>query len=262
MCPQTADALPVDARILVAGCGTGRQAAALALAYPDATLTAIDISQASIDYAEKQCRSLGLHRIEFRKLDLYEAAQLVRPFDAIFCAGVLHHLPDPERGLEVLASMLRPGGVMNIAVYTKIARLFIAGARKFVADLAATPVSDDLLREARRRFLDSPDQPLMNSITWGPEFGTLIGVYDLLLHRHEDPFDIPRIEQALQRARLKILSIVLPSPLHQAQYDAMFPQDPGRRDFRAWAIFEARHPRAFAGMCQFWCRSEDGKDPS
>src|SRR5207253_998799 len=123
ICPRRAQNLPAEARMLIAGCGTGRQAAALAWAYPDAAVTAIDISQASLDYAVRQCAALGIDGIEFRKLDLRDAAQLGRPFDVIFCAGVLHHLPDPERGLAALAGVLRPDGVMNVAVYSRIARL-------------------------------------------------------------------------------------------------------------------------------------------
>jgi hypothetical protein len=142
---------------------------------------------------------------------------------------------------------------MNIAVYTRVARLFIAAARSFIRDLADQPMSDDLLREVRRRFLDRPDHPLMASISSGPEFGTLAGIHDLLLHRHEDPFDIPRIERALAGCGLDLLSFQLPTPFYEAQYAAMFPGDPKRRDFESWRAFEVRFPRVFAGMAQFWC---------
>src|SRR5262249_7028917 len=48
--PDGPDCLPVDAKILIAGCGTGRQAVRHALEYPDAALTAIDVSEASLHY--------------------------------------------------------------------------------------------------------------------------------------------------------------------------------------------------------------------
>ena len=263
ICAVAAQSLPIDARMLIAGCGTGRQAAALAAAYPDVSVTAIDISQASLDYAASQCAALGVREIEFRRLDLHDADELGRQFDVIFCAGVLHHLPDPERGLEAVTRALRPGGVINIAVYTRVARLFIAGARSFIRDLAERPTSDDVLREARRRFLDQPEHPLLGAIAAGPEFPTLAGIHDLLLHRHEDPFDIPRIERALQRCGLRLLSFDLPTPFYEAQYAAMFPGDPKRCDFESWRAFEVRFPRVFAGMCQFWShKPQDGSAPS
>jgi SAM-dependent methyltransferase len=252
--PDAAEPLPARGSMLVAGCGTGRQAAALAAAYPDMAVTAIDISQPSLDYAAAQCAALGVSGIDFRRLDLHDASALGRQFDVIFCAGVLHHLPAPERGLEAITRVLRPGGVMNIAVYTRIARLFIAAARSFIADLAGQPVTDDLLREVRRRFLERPEHPLMSAIALGPEFPTLCGIYDLLLHEHEDPFDIPRIERALDRAGLRLLSFQLPTPSYEARYAAMFPADPSHQDFGSWQAFEVRFPRVFAGMCQFWCQ--------
>jgi hypothetical protein len=146
---------------------------------------------------------------------------------------------------------------MNIAVYSRIARLLIGGARRFIGDLAQKPVTDDLFREVRRRFLDRPEHPLLEAITWGPEFATLAGIHDLLLHRHEDPFDVPRVERALRRVGLRLLTLVLSTPLHVARYNAMFPGDLKRRDFNSWQAFEARYPRAFAGMYQFWCSKDE-----
>ena len=70
------------------------------------------------------------------------------------------------------------------------------------------------------------------------DFATLAGTYDLLLHRHEDPFDIKRIERALDQAGLRMLSFDLPLPPVAARYDAMFPDDPKHRDIKSWARFE------------------------
>jgi hypothetical protein len=58
--PSASRDLPVDAKILIPGCGTGRQAAIVASKYPDATVTAIDISEASLDYGRRQCAALGI----------------------------------------------------------------------------------------------------------------------------------------------------------------------------------------------------------
>ncbi len=224
--------------------------------YPDATVTAIDISEASLDYARRQCNVLGIEGLQFRKLDLYDVAQLGQRFDAIHCAGVLHHLPDPERGLGALADVLRHGGLMNIMVYSRFARLSIVGARTFISDLAQQPVSDDLLREVRRRFLERMAHPVAAKIMRSKDFTTLAGTHDLLLHRHEDPFDIPRIERALQRFGLRLLSFQFPSPTAAARYDAMFPSDTKHRDIKSWHAFEMREPGLFAGMYRFWCRKD------
>jgi ubiquinone/menaquinone biosynthesis C-methylase UbiE len=114
--PEGPNNFPTDAKILNAGCGTGRETAVIALKYPEATITAIDVSEPSLHYARTRCSALGIRQIKFLKLDLHNIAELNQKFDAIFCSGVLHHLPNPERGLNVLTSVLRPGGVMNIMV--------------------------------------------------------------------------------------------------------------------------------------------------
>jgi ubiquinone/menaquinone biosynthesis C-methylase UbiE len=251
-----AQGVPVDANMLIAGCGTGRQAAIVASQYPDATVTAIDVSEASLAYARRQCAKLGIDRVQFRKLDLYDVAQLGQRFDAIHCSGVLHHLPDPERGLGALTDVLQPWGIMNINVYSRIGRLVVAGARTFIRDLVQQRVTDDLLREVRRRFLEGPQHPLVSQIIHAQDFVTLAGTYDLLLHRHEDPFDIPRIERALKGFGLRLLSFELPTPSATARYDAMFPSDPKHRDINSWQAFEKREPWVFAGLYKFWCRKD------
>jgi 2-polyprenyl-3-methyl-5-hydroxy-6-metoxy-1,4-benzoquinol methylase len=248
-----AKALPVEASMLIAGCGTGRHAASIALHYPDATITAIDVSEASLEYAYRQCAALGVANVRFLNLDLHDVADLGERFHAVHCAGVLHHLPDPERGLQILADVLHPGGVMHIMVYNRYQRLMIRGARAFLtSDLLQEPVSDDLLRRARQRFLQQPEHPAAAYVMNSPDFATLAGTHDLLLHRHEDPFDIGRIERALDRAGLRILSFHLPSPVIAARYDAMFPGDPRHCDIRSFARFELSEPSMLANYI-FWC---------
>jgi len=254
--PSAAQDIPIAANMLIAGCGTGRQAAKVASRYPDATITAIDVSEASLDYASRQCAALGIEGVQFRKLDLYEVAQLGQQFEAIYCGGVLHHLHDPERGLSALADVLQAGGVMNIMVYSRLARIWVAGARTLISDLVQQSVSDDLLREVRRRFLERPELPLAARITRTLDFTTLAGTYDLLLHRHEDPFDIPRIKRALDRFGLRLLSFQLPDPPAAAHYDAMFPNDPKHCDINSWHLLEKSGSRLAAGNYTFWCRKD------
>jgi 2-polyprenyl-3-methyl-5-hydroxy-6-metoxy-1,4-benzoquinol methylase len=253
---ESGEMLPIEANMLIAGCGTGRQAAAIALDYPDATITAIDLSQASLDYAQRQCAALGIVNVRFIKLDLHDVAALNQRFHAIHCTGVLHHLPDPERGLKILADVLHPGGVMRIMVYNRHRRLMMNGARAFViSDLLKEPICDDLLRQVRRRFLEQPKNPAAAYVMCSRDFSTLAGTHDLLLHRHEDPFDIQRIENALTHARLRMLSFDMPSPAITARYDAMFPNDPKHRDFESWARFELIDRDACEHHFSFWCRS-------
>ena len=242
--------LPATSKVLVAGCGTGREAALIALRFPDARITAIELSPASLACAVERCAASGLDDIDFRLLDLNRVADLGRTFDFITCSGVLHHLPDPEAGWAALAGVLRPGGVMRIMLYSKLARLRVRAAQSHIADLRDHPVDADLLREARRRLIEKAPDSMGSSL----DFFTLGGVHDLLFHRHEDPFDVPRIVRAIDTLGLELLAFDLPTPFQRARYLRDHPHDPLFRDVQAWTALERKEPFLFRSMYKFWCR--------
>lgn len=244
--PGRTPRLPVRAEILVAGCGTGREAAIMARRYPDARITAVDISAGSLAYAAARCDGLG---IDFRLMDLFDVAQLGRRFDLISSSGVLHHLPDPESRWARLVEVLNPGGVMKIMLYSRVARLGLEAARMRVADLLETEVDDDVLRAVRKRLIEQAPQLVGGSI----DFYNLSGVRDLLLNRHEVLFDVPRIARALDRLELDLLAFKLPTAADEARYRSDHPQDPLLRDVRAWSALELARPFLFSGMYEFWC---------
>jgi SAM-dependent methyltransferase len=256
--PGGPSCLPSDAKILVAGCGTGREAVMVALGYPEATVTAIDVSEASLHYARQQSTGLGIYNIRFLNIDLHHISELNERFHAIFCCGVLHHLSAPECGWAALVDVLYPDGVMNIMVYSRIAHLWVAAARKLISDFALEPVNDDLLRRVRQRIMEEaaswPTQDALDT----DDFSTLAGTHDMLLHRHVDPFDIARISRALHQLGLRLLSFILPTPDAYMRYDTMFPQDPMHRDLNCWAQFEKIELTIFSRMYDFWCRRDDG----
>jgi SAM-dependent methyltransferase len=107
--------------ILVAGCGTS-QAAILAHSNPGASVTGIDLSQTSLDYSRALKQKHNLANLELQYMDLHEVASLGRKFDLIYSTGVLHHLPDPQKGLEKLAQALADDGVMCLMLYAKYLR--------------------------------------------------------------------------------------------------------------------------------------------
>lgn len=114
-------------RILDAGCGSGVSTEYLAHLNPQANIVAIDISAGTLAVAkeriEKTCKLIQSDRtIEFHQLSLYDLAQIPGEFDLINSVGVLHHLPDPVKGIEVLASKLAPGGLLHLFLYADIGR--------------------------------------------------------------------------------------------------------------------------------------------
>jgi len=241
-CGPDAPILPERPSILVAGCGTGREAMIIARLAPDAMVTAIELSETSLAVA--RARSAGQANLRFLRHDLHAVAELGPRFDYIVASGVLHHLPDPEAGWAALVEMLAPGGAMQVAVYSKIARLPVAAARTHLGAMMRDPVSDDVIREARRRLIAAP----VPSVTDSRDFFSTAGVHDLLFHVHEDCFDVPRIARAIDTLGLKLLRFGLPTQENIARYREFAPHDPLRRDVAAWHAYEIRNPSTFAAM--------------
>jgi SAM-dependent methyltransferase len=98
--------------VLEGGCGKGRHTA-LAAEFGAKDVVAIDLSEA-VESAFANTRHLD--NVHIVQADLNNPP--VRPqFDYAFSIGVLHHLPDPERGFAALVSKLKSGGAISAWVY-------------------------------------------------------------------------------------------------------------------------------------------------
>jgi SAM-dependent methyltransferase/uncharacterized protein YbaR (Trm112 family) len=109
--PVTADFFR-DRLVLEGGCGKGRHTA-LAASFGARAVVAIDQSVA-VDVAFRNTRHLPVAHIVQADLN---HPPVKRVFDYAFSVGVLHHLPEPERGFRALVSRVRPGGAVSAWVY-------------------------------------------------------------------------------------------------------------------------------------------------
>ncbi|WP_303636299.1 class I SAM-dependent methyltransferase [Stenotrophomonas tuberculopleuritidis] len=103
-------------RILDAGCGTGQRANGVAKMFPDARVTGVDMTSASLDVAREMARRNGIENIQFLQCDLLKL-DLGTKFDVIISSGVMHHLEDPAKGLRNLRAHLTDTGVVMIWLY-------------------------------------------------------------------------------------------------------------------------------------------------
>ncbi|MEV0901027.1 methyltransferase domain-containing protein [Actinoplanes sp. NPDC049802] len=98
--------------VLDVGCGTGRALPALAAAAgPTGRVFGLDFTPGMLEAARKAGRDddATLVLADARRLPIAAAT-----VDAVFAAGLVHHLPDPLAGLAELARVTRPGGVLAI----------------------------------------------------------------------------------------------------------------------------------------------------
>ncbi|HEY6864503.1 MAG TPA: class I SAM-dependent methyltransferase, partial [Burkholderiales bacterium] len=238
--------------VLIAGCGTGRHAAITARQQPHARILAVDLSAASLAFAMRRFRELGITNVRFARADLLRLGGLQERFDLIECAGVLHHLDDPIAGWRVLAGLLRSKGFMNVALYSESGRSAIVAARRLIEarGLAPDPAG---MRAARDMIMalpqGAPERRVMDSV----DFWSLSGCRDLLFHAREHRFTLARIAAALRELDLEFLGFDVDSRVKRA-YAERFPGDRAAADLENWAAFEAEHPDTFAAMYQFWVR--------
>ncbi|MFE0905221.1 class I SAM-dependent methyltransferase [Streptomyces rochei] len=131
------------ARVLDAGCGTGRALPPLRAAVgPSGLVVGADLTPAMLQAAVRAGRDRD------GRLLLADVAALPlrsRSLDAVFAAGLVAHLPDPPANLRELARVVRPGGVL--ALFHPIGRAALAARQ------GRRITSDDLRAEPRLRPL-------------------------------------------------------------------------------------------------------------
>jgi ubiquinone/menaquinone biosynthesis C-methylase UbiE len=236
--------------ILVAGCGTGQQSIEVAQEFPKARIVAFDLSLASLGYARRKSRELGLANIEYAQADLLELGGIGRSFDLIEASGVLHHLADPLAGWRMLLTLLRPGGVMNVGLYSEVARRRIVAAREHIAARGYRPTAEDI-RAFRMEAMQSDAGAPLRWLADSGDFYSISDCRDLLFHVQEHRFTLPQIGQFLDDNALTLIGFDIDAAVRH-RYAAQFPHDRTLTDLDSWHRFEAENPDTFLGMYQFW----------
>ena len=105
--------LPVGAKILDIGCGTGEISARLLELIPQSHLIGVDLDRAHLDRARQRCTSFA-DRAEFRVADAVELDVNDGPFDLTVCRHLLQAVPSPSRVVANMARLTRPGGRIHV----------------------------------------------------------------------------------------------------------------------------------------------------
>jgi len=105
---------PAGSRVLEVGCGTGAQTIILARNSPGALITSVDISNDSLQRAEKMVRQEGITNVTFQQGDIFHLPVVLGSFDHIFVCFVLEHLAEPGLALLHLYPFLKDGGTITV----------------------------------------------------------------------------------------------------------------------------------------------------
>jgi len=202
-------------RVLVAGGGTGDGLIMLAQVLADhgaeAEIIYLDISRASRRIAEARAAARGLTNIRFETGDMLRAVEY-GVFDYIDCCGVLPHLPDPDAGFAALRAALAEGGGIGGTVHAPYGR---AGVYEMRDALRALKADDPPEAQVARTLSLMNALPPTNGLARNPFLqahaqGGDAGLYDLLLHEWDRPYDVEALFDALDRADLAFVSFPAP----------------------------------------------------
>ncbi len=146
-------------RVLIVGAGTGLD---LEFLLPDIDLTAVDVAPAMLTRLERRAAETG-RVVTVRTMDARKLAFANESFDAIVMHLILAVMPQPERGLQEAARVLKRGG--RISVFDKFVR-------------------DDERVSMRRRMLNIVAKPLFSDMN--RRFGPLLPGTGLIIE-HDEP---------------------------------------------------------------------------
>ncbi len=191
-----------DRTILVAGCGTS-QAAKYAVRWPNAKITGIEISRTSIEQTERLKREYKLDNLEILELPVERATELDCRFDHVVCTGVLHHLPNPDKGLEALRDVLDPEGSLHLMVYAPYGRAGIYLLQDYCRRLGIGTSTKEIRDLATSLGALPPDHPLVPLLRNSPDFQNEAALADALLHPRDRSYSVDQVFEFLNRADLR-----------------------------------------------------------
>ena len=209
-----------DFRCLVAGGGTGDSVIYLAeqLRETTAEIVYLDISATSRRIAEERASARGLTNIIWMTESLLSLPELaIGKFDYINCAGVLHHLHEPEDGLHALTSVLKEDGSIFLLLYAMYGRQAIYLMQTLFRELIPQDISiPEKVAMARRIIAALPNyHAFKDPDKWSNEISTNgygdSGLYDLLLHSVDRCYDVNEVYALAAAANLNVVNFLGPN---------------------------------------------------
>jgi SAM-dependent methyltransferase len=133
--------------LLDVACGEGGTTARVRERFPEAVITAVNISPGQITRAAARCPG-----VRFLQMDATQLEFPADSFDAVLCVEAAHHFNTRERFLREALRVLRPGGTLLLT--DGIVRGPLGPwARRLVPDLGSMPAENFVDRAGYERLL-------------------------------------------------------------------------------------------------------------
>jgi len=163
---------------------------------------AIDISETSLAHLRQLQEQHDVRNLTIRQLPIERVQDLERRFDLIVCTGVLHHLPDPDRGLRALRDVLDPGGAMHVMVYAAYGRTGVYMLQEYCRILGVRPLDAELDDLGATIEGIPSDHPLAPIVRQTKDFRYPDALADALLNPVDRAFTVPEVYDWLGRCGL------------------------------------------------------------
>ena len=192
---------PDELEILIAGCGAN-QAAVLAYTNPRARVTAIDVSDPSLEHHRHLKEVYGLGNLDLHLLPIEEVGTLDRDFDLIISTGVLHHLADPNAGMAALARRLRPNGVAGIMLYAHYGRIGVEVLQGLFREMGLQQ-DEASLQVVKDTLASLPEtHPIHAYLPVAPDLRFDAGLVDTFLHGRDRSYTVDECIELVTSAGL------------------------------------------------------------
>lgn len=199
-------------RILVAGGGTGDSLIYIAeqLKHSKSEITYIDLSAQALSVAQERAKIRGLNNISWHNCSIENIESLkLQMFDYIDCSGVLHHLPNPQAGLSILCSQLKPEGAIGLMLYGKYGRNGIYQLQDILKEIAPENLAmQERLCITRSLIADLPaTNPIRSSMLWEHlKNSDDTELADALLHPQDRAYSVNELYELLSNESLNLIT--------------------------------------------------------
>jgi SAM-dependent methyltransferase len=174
-------------------------------------------------------------------------------YDFVLCTGVLHHMVDPQRGLQSLQQCLKRDGIMLLGFYSQKARKHLKQYKQELAEFCQannSDITDDMIIQWRQsQSSEDKKRPFFDTA----DFFYLSGIKDCLLNPSEKEYNLPQLDTMLSNCDLVFKRMLLPHyamSKYKSSLEDVFAS--GKMlDTCFWHQFEQKNPLFFMGMYNF-----------
>jgi len=161
----------------------------------------------------------------------------------------LHHMADPLAGWRELVKLMQPNGLMQVGLYSALARRDIIATRAMIAERSYRSTPEGI-RRCRQDLLAGVKNFKFMRLN---DFFTTSECRDLLFHVHERQLTIPEIKSFLAENNLTFIGFEFHPPQTHERYRHLFAEKGWRLDdLDRWDALERENPNLFAAMYIFW----------